>query len=83
MATWDHLHVTTGATAGVESGLSALRTQLLPSAPHPARGGTSVRFSLANAGRVNVSLYGVDGRMVRQLADGWHGAGARDRVERA
>ena len=76
VATWDHLHVTTSATTGVESGpASVLRTQLLPSAPHPARGGTSVRFSLASAGRVNVSLYGVDGRMVRQIADGGYGAG--------
>ncbi|MFN8587197.1 MAG: choice-of-anchor D domain-containing protein [Candidatus Eisenbacteria bacterium] len=76
VATWDHLHVTTSATTGVEGGPAAvLHTQLLPSAPHPARGGTSVRFALATAGRTTVSLYGVDGRAVRQLADGWLAAG--------
>lgn len=75
-ATWDHIHVTATGTAGVEDGAGRVTaTRLLPIAPHPVRAGTTVRFSLAAPSHVRVHLYGVDGRAIQALADGWRPAG--------
>ena len=38
-------------------------------------GGPSVRFELASAARARVVIHGIDGRVVRSLADGWRAAG--------
>lgn len=38
--------------------------------PNPASGATSMSFSLARGGRVQLAVYGVDGRCVRVLVNG-------------
>jgi hypothetical protein len=55
---------------------SPLISYLRPPAPNPTRGGTSVSFSLARAGRVQLGIYDVSGRFVRKLVDGERRAGA-------
>ncbi|HEY6507080.1 MAG TPA: FlgD immunoglobulin-like domain containing protein [Vicinamibacterales bacterium] len=45
-------------------------TQLAPSRPNPFRQATSISFSLARGGPVEMHLYSVDGRRVRTLVDG-------------
>jgi hypothetical protein len=52
------------------------RTLLLAPAPNPARGPVQVTFALAQAGRVDLAIYSVDGRRVRTLADGVMPAGS-------
>jgi hypothetical protein len=43
--------------------------------PNPTRGTTSVSFALAQAGRVQLGVYDVSGRLVRRLVDGERRAG--------
>jgi hypothetical protein len=49
---------------------------LQPPAPNPTRGTTAVSFALAQAGRVQLGVYDVSGRLVRQLVIGERRAGA-------
>jgi hypothetical protein len=57
------------AVAGVES--QAVRaTEMSAPWPNPARGGTTIDFALARAGRVELAIYGIDGRLVKTLAQG-------------
>jgi hypothetical protein len=49
---------------------------LRPPAPNPTRGSTSVSFALAQAGRVQLGVYDVSGRLVRKLVDGERRAGS-------
>ena len=44
-------------------------------APNPFHGGTTVGFSLAQPGSVQLAIYAIDGRRVRLLADGFRDAG--------
>ena len=44
-------------------------------APNPSRGGTEIVYSLAVPGRVRLTIFDVNGRMVRTLVDGSEGAG--------
>jgi hypothetical protein len=48
---------------------------LRPPVPNPTRGTTAVSFSLAQAGRVQLGIYDVSGRLVRKLVDGERHAG--------
>ena len=59
-------------TTGVLSSQPVLPgvTLLAPAFPNPFRGSASVAFSLARSGPVTVAVYGVDGRLVRTLANG-------------
>jgi hypothetical protein len=50
-------------------------TLLSPAFPNPFSASTTINFSLAQAGPVSVTIYGVDGRMVRSLASGRREAG--------
>ena len=51
-------------------------TQLLPNAPNPvAAMGTDIRFRLGRDGDVRVSIFDVQGRLVRTLVDGFEFAG--------
>lgn len=61
--------------AGADGG--ALR---LAVGPNPSAGATRVTFTLPRAGHATVRVYGVDGRLVRELAAGDHAAGAHDVV---
>lgn len=45
-------------------------------APNPTRGPTAVSYSLKQAGRVQLGIYDVTGRLVRRLVDGERPAGA-------
>ncbi|HEX7077162.1 MAG TPA: multicopper oxidase domain-containing protein [Candidatus Eisenbacteria bacterium] len=53
------------------AGVTALRTPH----PNPTVTGSEFRFSLRNAGSVELDLFTVTGRLVRRLADGWFSAG--------
>jgi hypothetical protein len=48
---------------------------LRPPVPNPTRGTTAVSYALAQAGRVQLGVYDVSGRLVRQLVDGERRAG--------
>jgi FtsP/CotA-like multicopper oxidase with cupredoxin domain len=61
----------TRASAAVESAITMLRSV----APNPSVNGGTIDFSLRNAGAVEIDLYTVDGRHVKQLAAGHYGAG--------
>jgi len=50
-------------------------TQLSPAYPNPFAGSTTIDFSLAKAGPVKVSVYAVNGRQLRVLANGAHAPG--------
>jgi hypothetical protein len=54
-------------------------TALLPSYPNPFNPATTVRFDLARAQRVEVRIYGIDGRRVRTLVSGELPAGRHER----
>ena len=51
------------------------QTLLLAPAPNPARGGAAIGFTLASAGPARLTIYQVNGRLVRTLASGVHEAG--------
>jgi hypothetical protein len=77
-----------GPSGTTDVGPAPLALSLAPW-PSPARGDASVAFAIPHAGRVELSLYGVDGRLMRVLASGEHAAGryvvnvARDAHDRA
>lgn len=53
------------------------RVELAPSFPNPARGATTIRFALPDAGPVTLDVYDLLGRRVASLVDGaqtpgWH-----------
>jgi predicted small integral membrane protein len=52
-----------------------LISYLRPPAPNPTRGATTVTYALARAGRVQLGVYDVSGRLVRRLVDGERRAG--------
>ncbi len=64
----------TGA-APVAAPVPAAATRLLPAAPNPFNPSTTVRYRLAAAGPVRVTVHALDGRLVRVLATGSRPAG--------
>jgi hypothetical protein len=48
---------------------------LRPPAPNPTRATTAVTYALAQAGRIQLGVYDVSGRLVRRLVDGERRAG--------
>jgi hypothetical protein len=44
-------------------------TQLLPSAPNPFRGKTTIGFTLSQPGKVNMRIYAVNGRLIRTVVN--------------
>ncbi len=71
----DNQRVELGTTA-IQPPVSAV-TRLLPAAPNPFLGATGIRYALKDAGRVEVSVYALDGRLVRTLVSGMEPAGER------
>jgi hypothetical protein len=71
------------SVAGSTSAQEQLRLAglaLLPNSPNPFRSTTTIRFGLARAARIELSLYDVGGRMIwrRELGEhpaGWHSFG--------
>ena len=57
-------------TVSVNGGPDALRTALERVSPNPSRAQAQIRFALARAGHVDLSVYDVLGREVRSLASG-------------
>jgi hypothetical protein len=51
-------------------------TALLAPSPNPTRAGSALTFTLAQAGRVELSIYSVTGRLVRTLLAGEYPAGS-------
>ena len=49
---------------------------LLPASPNPFNASTTISFTLPAPGRARVTVYSVDGRHVKTLADRWFPAGA-------
>jgi hypothetical protein len=63
-------------STGVGDGESRSPISLLrPPVPNPARGTITVSYCIANAGRVQLGVYDVSGRLVRRLVDGERSAG--------
>jgi hypothetical protein len=58
----------TPLSVGVENGDARLRTALERVSPNPAHANVDIRFALARAGRVDVTVFDVLGREVRALA---------------
>lgn len=61
-------------------GVTALATRLLPNVPNPFNPQTRIRFELARAGQVRVSIFDVSGRLVKTLEEAALGTGAHERV---
>lgn len=57
-------------------GVPQTAVQLHPAAPNPFNPRTTIRYDLASAGHVQLGLFDLRGRLVRQLADGERPAGA-------
>jgi hypothetical protein len=79
-STWEH-HCAAPPTApsacsftGVEP-VAAGQRFVVRSAPNPFRNQVSITFSLPEAGRATVQVFGADGRLIRTLADGEMPAG--------
>ncbi len=63
--------------SGVPSGGVKTGLRLSPSAPNPFSNGTELTLALDQAGRVEVSVLGADGRVVRNLVSMEEAAGSR------
>jgi regulation of enolase protein 1 (concanavalin A-like superfamily) len=59
-----------GVTAAPDLPTAPVVTVLHPNAPNPFNPTTSITFDLARPGRVRLQVFGLDGRLVRVLADG-------------
>ena len=59
-----------GVTAAPELPAAPVVTVLHPNVPNPFNPSTQVAFDLARPGRVRLQVFGLDGRLVRVLADG-------------
>ena len=55
-------------------------TRLLPGSPNPFQVNASIRFELAAESDVGLLIYGVDGRLVRNLLAEWRPAGVHELV---
>ena len=74
---WDSTMVnltTTGLTSD-PTGKTRLRFELFPNHPNPFNNSTLIRFRLPNSGRVQVMIYDMNARIVRQFPAGYYSAG--------
>jgi hypothetical protein len=67
--------VAMGASTRVPAPIVPLVTSMAPAAPNPSQGHTALAFGLARPGRIELSLFSVDGRRIRTLAEGLFQAG--------
>lgn len=65
--------LTPAATTDAPHGARALRFD--GATPNPVRGAARFAFELPEAGRASLVVYDLAGRVVRELASGWFGAG--------
>lgn len=68
--------ITVYNTATADASPAAPAALALSAAPNPFRGQSSVSFTLPAAGDVQLDVFDLQGRLVRTLARGAHGAGA-------
>jgi len=61
-------------------GVPMLRTRLVTNVPNPFNPSTEVQFELREPGQTRLSVYGMNGRLVRDLVDEFLGAGTHYRV---
>ena len=61
-------------------GMTPLVTRLRSNYPNPFNPTTTIAFDLVAEGRVRMSIYGIDGRLVRVLADEVFSAGQHQKV---
>jgi hypothetical protein len=66
-----------GGVLAVEKPTAPALNFLRQPAPNPFTGTTTVEFSVARAGHVEIGVYDVSGRLVRRLLDGEQRAGAQ------
>jgi hypothetical protein len=71
----DYVPVGSAAIMDERTGHPRAGITLLPSRPNPCDGSTSIRYVMGDAGEIRIILYDIQGRMVRELAGGWRGAG--------
>jgi hypothetical protein len=70
-----------GAVAAVAAPVSpTMGRMLVQNAPNPFGSGTALRFHLPSAGQARLSIYDVNGRLVRVLVDGELPAGGHETV---
>jgi hypothetical protein len=69
-----------GMSPDREADLETDRLALLPSSPNPARGMTTLRFTLPRDARASLHVFDVSGRVVRTLVDGEAGRGLTEAV---
>jgi len=71
-------------TPAVSVGDAPLAAGFSLAGPNPFRDRTSLRYALAEPGRVEIDVFALDGRRVRRLAGGWQEAGDHTvRLDRA
>jgi hypothetical protein len=63
-----------------DGGLVPLATALRGNYPNPFNPMTTIAFDLAKEGRVRIAIYGVDGRLVREVTNGHYAAGRHEEV---
>jgi hypothetical protein len=51
---------------------------LLENYPNPFNLSTTISFALSGAGKINLSVYDISGRLVATLTNGWRGAGMHE-----
>lgn len=74
---WDSLMVAINLT-GIdtpEPGPVAARFELYPNHPNPFNSETIIRFSLPDAGNVNLTIYDIRGQVIKHLSEGYYQAG--------
>lgn len=75
-ATWVRTELESGVVS-VPGGVTPPARLALRCAPSPFSSVTRLSFALARASRVTLGVYGIDGRLVRSLADGPRDAGVQ------
>jgi flagellar hook assembly protein FlgD len=63
------------APASTEETAQILAARLEPNTPNPFDGRTAIRFAIPSAGQATLSIYDVQGRLVRNLITGSQTAG--------
>jgi len=76
----ESVEVSIGDVTEIPGGLMPAVTRLRPNYPNPFNPTTTISFDLVSQGRVNLAVYGIDGRLVRIIADEVYSAGRHEKV---
>ena len=58
-----------------EPATTTTKFELYPNHPNPFNSETIIRFSLPNAGDVNLTIYNIRGQVIKRLSEGYYQAG--------